>query len=83
MIGHEEYGNAVGICHIHAVISAKDAVTINAAEVRSSSEQHAAASRLLQDVVNGVPAPVIRAFGAVAQAINLGRETDAPEGARK
>jgi hypothetical protein len=67
-LGEEEYGNAVGICLIHAVISANDAVTINAAEVRSSSEQHADAARLLQEVVNDVPAPVIRAFGAVAQA---------------
>jgi hypothetical protein len=67
-LGEEEYGNAIGICLIHAVISANDAVTINAAEVRSSSEQHADAARLLQEVVNDVPAPVIRAFGAVAQA---------------
>ncbi|MGB7924456.1 MAG: hypothetical protein WCF57_14540 [Pyrinomonadaceae bacterium] len=67
-LGDEEYGNAIGICLIHAVISACDAVTINAAEVRSSSEQHADASRLLQEVVNDIPAPVIRAFGAVAQA---------------
>lgn len=67
-LGDEEYGNAVGICLIHAVISANDAVTINAAEVRSSSEQHADAARLLQDVVNDVPTSVIRAFGAVAQA---------------
>lgn len=67
-IGDEEYGNAIGICLIHAIISANDAVTINAAEVRSSSEQHADAARLLQEVVNDVPALVIRAFGAVAQA---------------
>lgn len=67
-LGDEEYGNAIGICLIHAVISANDAVTINAAEVRSSSEQHADASRLLQEVVNNVPASVARAFGAVAQA---------------
>ena len=67
-LGDEEYGNAVGICLIHAVISANDAVTINAAEVRSSSEQHADAAHLLQEVVNDVPTPVIRAFGAVAQA---------------
>lgn len=68
-LGDEEYGNAIGICITHAVISANDAVTINnAAEVRSSSEQHADAARLLQEVVNDVPAPVIRAFGAVAQA---------------
>ncbi len=31
----EEYGNAIGICLIHAVISANDAVTINFVEVRS------------------------------------------------
>jgi hypothetical protein len=67
-LGGEEYGNAVGICLIHAVISANDAVTINAAEVRSSSEQRADATRLLQEVVNDVPTSVIRAFGAVAQA---------------
>lgn len=67
-LGDDEYGNAIGICLIHAVINANDAVTINAAEVRSSSEQHADASRLLQEVVNNVPAPVLRAFGAVAQA---------------
>lgn len=67
-LGDEEYGNAIGICLIHAVISANDAVTINAAEVRSSSEQHADAQRLLQEVVNDVPAQVLRAFGAVVQA---------------
>jgi hypothetical protein len=67
-LGDEEYGNAVGICLIYAVISANDAVTINAAEVRSSSEQHADASRLLQEIVNDVHAPVLRAFGAVTQA---------------
>ena len=50
------------------MISANDAVTINAAEVRSTSEQHADAQRLLQEVVNDVPAPVVRAFGAVVQA---------------
>ena len=66
-LGDEEYGNAVGLCLIHAVISANDAVTINAAEVRSSSAQHADDSRLLQEVVNNIPAPVLRAFGAVAQ----------------
>ena len=67
-LGDEEYGNAIGICLIHAVISAGDAVTINAAEVRSSSEQHADAARLLEEVVRDVPAPVLRAFGAVIQA---------------
>jgi len=67
-LGEEEYGNAIGICLIHAVISANDAVTINAAEVRSSSEQHIDAGRLLQEVVNAVPAQVVRDFGAVAQA---------------
>lgn len=68
VLGDQEYGNAIGICLIHAVISANDAVTINAAEVRSTSEQHADAQRLLQEVVNDVPAPVVRAFGAVVQA---------------
>ena len=67
-LGDEEYGNAIGICLIHAVISANDAVTINAAEVRSSSEQHADAQKLLKEVVNDVPAQVTRAFGAVVQA---------------
>ena len=67
-LGDEEYGNAIGICLIYAVISANDAVTINAAEVRSSSEQHTDAQRLLQEVVNDVPAQVLRAFGAVVQA---------------
>ena len=67
-LGDEEYGNAIGICLIHAVISAGDAVTINAAEVRSSGEQHADAARLLEEVVRDVPQPVLRAFGAVIQA---------------
>ena len=67
-LGDEEYGNAVGICLIHAAVSANDAVTINAAEVRSSSEQHADGSRLLEEIVRDVPAPVLRAFGAVIQA---------------
>jgi hypothetical protein len=67
-LGDEEYGNAIGICLIHAVISANDAVPINAAEVRSSSEQHADAQKLLKEVVNDVPAQVTRAFGAVVQA---------------
>lgn len=67
-LGDEEYGNAIGICLIHAVISAGDAVTINAAEVRSSSEQHADAAHLLEEVVRDIPAPVLRAFGAVIQA---------------
>ncbi len=67
-LGDEEYGNAVGICLIHAAISANDAVTIERAEVRSSSEQHVDAQKLLQEVVPDVPAPVLRAFGAVVQA---------------
>lgn len=66
-LGDEEYGNAIGICLIHAVISANDAVTINAAEVRSSSEQHTDAQRLLQEVIRNVPPRVARDFGAVAQ----------------
>jgi len=67
-LGDKEYGNAIGICLIHAVISAGDAVTINVAEVRSSSEQHSDAARLLEQVVRDIPAPVLRAFGAVIQA---------------
>ncbi len=67
-LGDEEYGNAIGICLIHAVISANDAVTINAAEVRSSSEHHADAQKLLQEVVRKVPAQVSRAFASVVQA---------------
>ena len=67
-LGDEQYGNAVGICLIHAVISANDAVTIAAAEVRSSSEQHTDAQRLLQEVVRDVPPQVVRDFGAVVQA---------------
>jgi len=67
-LGDDEYGNAIGICLIHGVISANDAVTINAAEVRSSSEHHADAQKLLQEVVRDVPAPVARALGAVIQA---------------
>jgi hypothetical protein len=67
-LGEEEYGNAIGICLIHAVISANDAVTINAAEVRSSSEQHADAQRLLQEVIRDVSAQVVRDFGAIVQA---------------
>lgn len=50
------------------MISAGDAVTIDAAEVRSSSEQHTDAARLLEEVVRDVPAPALRAFGAVIQA---------------
>jgi hypothetical protein len=67
-LGDEEYGNAIGICLIHAVISANDAVTINAAEVRSSSEHHADAQKLLLEVVHNVPAEVVRAFASVIQA---------------
>ena len=67
-LGDEEYGNAIGICLIHAVISANDAVTINAGEVRSSSEHHADAQKLLLEVVHNVPAEVVRAFGSVVQA---------------
>ena len=53
-LGDKEYGNAIGICIIHAVISANDAVTIHFGEVRSSSEQHADAQRLLQEVTKNV-----------------------------
>jgi len=67
-LGDESYGNAIGICLIHAVISANDAVTINAAEIRSSSEHHADAQKLLQEVIRNVPAQVVRALGAVIQA---------------
>jgi hypothetical protein len=67
-LGDEEFGNAIGICLIHAVISANDAVTINVAEVRSSSEQHTDAQRLLTEVVPDVPAGVLRALGDVIRA---------------
>ncbi len=66
-LGDQEYGNAIGICIIHAVISANDALTIRLGEVRSSSEQHADAQRLLQEVARNVPAKVLRAFGSVVQ----------------
>jgi hypothetical protein len=64
----KEYGNAIGICIIHAVISACDAVTIHLGEARSSSEQHADAQRLLQELTKEVPNAVLRAYGAVVQA---------------
>lgn len=67
-LGGEEYGNAIGICLIHAVISASDAVTINVAEVRSSSEQHADAPRLLHDIVPDVPAEIVRALSDIIRA---------------
>lgn len=67
-LGDKEYGNAIGICIIHAVISANDAVTIHLGEARSSSEQHADAQRLLQELAPKVPAPVLRAFVSVVQA---------------
>ena len=54
-LGDKEYGNAIGICIIHAVISANDAITIHHGEVRSSSEQHADAQRLLLEVARKVP----------------------------
>ena len=41
---------------------------ISVAEVRSSGEQHANASRLLRDVVAEVPAEVIRSLNDVIQA---------------
>ena len=66
ILGDEEYGNAIGICLIHVAVSAGDAVTINAAEARSSSEQHADAARLLEEGGRDIPVP--RAFGAVIQA---------------
>jgi Polymerase beta, Nucleotidyltransferase len=35
-LGDKEYGNAIGICIIHAVISANDAITIHLGEIRRS-----------------------------------------------
>jgi hypothetical protein len=67
-LGDKEYGNAIGICIIHAAISANDAVTIHNGEVRSSSEQHADAQRLLQEVTKNVPDKVLRAYGSIVQA---------------
>jgi hypothetical protein len=67
-LGDEEYGNAIAILLVHAVISSNDAVTIRAAEVRSSSDRHADAQRLLQEVMRDVPPEVVRAFAAVIQA---------------
>ncbi|MFL6603426.1 MAG: hypothetical protein ACJ8R9_19150 [Steroidobacteraceae bacterium] len=64
-LGDKEYGNAIGICIVHAVISANDAVTIHFGEVRSSSEQHADAQRLLQEVTKKVPGNVLRAYGSI------------------
>jgi hypothetical protein len=67
-LGDNEYGNAIGICIIHAVISANDAVTIHLGEVRSSSEQHIDAQRLLTEVTKKVPEKVLRAYSSVVQA---------------
>jgi hypothetical protein len=67
-LGDKEYGNAIGIRIIHAVISANDAVTIKLGEVRSSSEQHADARRLLQELAKKVPESVLRAYSSVVQA---------------
>jgi hypothetical protein len=67
-LGDKEYGNAIGICIIHVVISANDAITIRLGEVRSSSEQHADAQRLLLEVTKQVPDKVLRAYGSVVQA---------------
>src|SRR5688572_19903815 len=64
-LGDEMYGNAIGICIIHAVISANDAVTIQLGELRSSSEQHMDAQRLLQEIARDVPPEVLRAFSSV------------------
>jgi hypothetical protein len=66
--GDREYGNAIGICIIHAVISVNDAIAIHLGEVRSSSEQHADAQRLLLEVTKKIPEKVLRAYGAVVQA---------------
>ena len=67
-LGDKEYGNAIGICTIHAVISANDAVTVHVGEVRSSSEQHTEAQRLLLEVTRKVPEKVLRAHASVVQA---------------
>jgi hypothetical protein len=67
-LGDKEYGNAIGICIIHAVISANDAITIHLGEIRSSSEQHADAQRLLLEVARKVPEKVLRAYASVVQA---------------
>ena len=67
-LGDKEYGNAIGICIIHAVISANDAITIHLGEVRSPSEQHADAQRLLLEVATKVPEKVLRAYASVVQA---------------
>ncbi len=67
-LGDKEYGNAIGICIIHAVISANDALTIKLGEVRSSSEQHGDARRLLQELAKKVPDSVLRAYSSVVQA---------------
>ncbi|HEY4214452.1 MAG TPA: hypothetical protein VGM84_23445 [Steroidobacteraceae bacterium] len=67
-LGDKEYGNAIGICIIHAVISANDAVTVKLGKIRSSSEQHADARRLLQEVARKVPEIVLRAYTSVVQA---------------
>lgn len=66
-LGDKEYGNASGICIIHAVISANDALTIRLGEVRSSSEHHMDAQRLLQELHPRIPAEVLRAFTTVIQ----------------
>lgn len=67
-LGDEEYGNAIGICIIHAVISANDAVTVHLGEKRCSSEQHTDALTLLQEVSGDVPAAVLRAYSMVIRA---------------
>lgn len=67
-LGEEEYGNAIGICLIHSIISANDAVTIKVAEVRSSSEHHGDAIKLLEEVVRNIPPDIIRSFSSVVQA---------------
>ncbi|MEA3178700.1 MAG: hypothetical protein QOI59_2223 [Gammaproteobacteria bacterium] len=77
-LGDKEYGNAIGICIIHAVISANDAITIHFGEVRSSSEQHADAQRLLQEVTKKVPGNVLRADGSIVQAKRDRGETSSP-----
>ena len=67
-LGDREYGNAIGICIIHAVISANDAVTIQRGGVRSSGDQHMEAERLLRELVRDVPREITQAFAAVVRA---------------
>jgi len=67
-LGDKEYGNAIGICVIHAVISANDAVTVHHGGARCSSDQHLDAQKLLQEVIRTVPDVALRSFSAVVRA---------------